>query len=89
MLETGMFDPFSLGFGKNAKKNQGLLLFSFGSDIPVGFYSFVLCDLSWDAIASYHHAIVVHEGLHGRASQDFSVMVTIAPCTKRNDKKIP
>lgn len=87
MLETATFDPFSSLGVEKTKKNQGLLLFSFGSDIPAGFYSLVLCDLSWDAIAPYTHAIVVHEGLHGRASQDFSMMVTVAPCTKRNDKK--
>ena len=81
---NGNFRSFRCGL----QKNQWLLLFSFGSDIPAGFYSLVLCDLSWDAMAPYTHAIVVNEGLHGRASQDFSMMVTVAPCTKRNDKKI-
>lgn len=50
-LETGIFDPFSLGVEKKRKKKTGSFAVSFGSDIPAGFYSLVLCDLSWDAIA--------------------------------------
>lgn len=76
MLETGIFDPFSLGVGKNKKKSEAFAV-SFGSDIPAGLYSLVLCDLSWDAMAPYTHAIVVHEGLlyMGEHPKIFSVMV--------------
>lgn len=45
------FRSILFGSRKKTKKKTGSFAVSFGSDIPAGFYSLVLCDLSWDAIA--------------------------------------
>lgn len=70
------FSILSLWESEKTKKSEAFAV-SFGSDIPAGLYSLVLCDLSWDAMAPYTHAIVVHEGLlyMGEHPKIFSVMV--------------
>ena len=82
-LKTGSSDPFLFGI---RKKNSRAFAVSFGADMPA-CYSLVLCDLSWGAIAPTRYAIVVNEGLHGRASQEFFHDGIRSPCTKRNRKK--